>query len=352
MRIGLICDGQPGLRACELLAAGLLTCGAQVTLLCTTPPRNRTLNWLPMEPMQAAVNELIQTFEAIGVFVEGEALALIPRVHQHAAALRQQKPAVLFSGPIRPLCGDAFNADLLARMDYDLICLQGSMQMEQRQWLLQGSQHHHKPTTAIGLWCLPTDPVGHPQNQQPQLLVLDQPQVPNSQFANALLYSRICSAARQAPNWHICLQPDGPLPADPALWPDTSLCWHHLKERQPPPNLQLNRPENLAWALAQCTACLGVGSDWLLPAIIWGKITVVLGDYGIRSELNGRLFFGSGLMHCLADCLPLDQRLLSLPGVNPNWLDALGWEIADGPRRLVRQLMTLVNRPRSAGVGQ
>jgi hypothetical protein len=44
----------------------------------------------------------------------------------------------------------------------------------------------------------------------------------------------------------------------------------------------------------QATACLGISSDWLLTAMVWGKPTVVLGDYGIRTEFNGPLFFGSG----------------------------------------------------------
>jgi hypothetical protein len=97
----------------------------------------------------------------------------------------------------------------------------------------------------------------------------------------------------------------------------------------------------LAWAVTQASACLGIGSDWLLPPMVWGKPTVVLGDYGIRTDFNGPLFFGSGLMHRLSDCLPLD-RLLELPRVNPDWLNNLGWAIADGPRRLLRALEPIV----------
>lgn len=349
MRLGLICDGQPGLGACELLAAALQRCGAQATLISATPPQNRALNWLPMNPLEAAASELLHAFAAVGVFVEGETLALVPRIHQQAAALRQRTPVLLFTGPIRPLCGDALHADLLARLDYDLLCLQGDMQLEQRQWLLPGHPQHQQATVTIGLWCLPTAPVGYRPSQQPLLVVLDQPHAPATAVANAVLYTRICSVARQSPNWQILLQPDGPLPADPAQWPDTSLCWHHRQERQPPPNLQVGPPENLAWALAQSTACLGLGSDWLLPAIVWGKTTVVLGDYGIRSEFNGRLFFGSGLMNRLADCLPLDERLQLLRPVNPDWLDRLGWAITDGPQRLLHQLRGQLQQPQHGG---
>lgn len=350
MRLGLICHGQPGLGACELLAAALQRCGAHVTLFSAHAPRNSALSWLPLGPLEAAASELLHGFAAVGVFVEGDAIAQVPRIHRQAAALRERKPVPLFTGPIRPLCGDALNADLLARLDYDLLCLQGTMQQQQLRWLLRATPHEHKPSIAIGLWCLPTEPLGHRPTQQPLLVVLDQPQCPASPLANALLYERLCNAARESTRWQIRLQPDGPLCADsrtetgtdpctdPGQWPETSLCWHHSQDRRPPANLQRGQPDDLAWSVAQASACLGLGSDWLLPAVIWGKPTLVLGDYGVRTDFNGPLFFGSGLMHRLVDVLPLEQHLLSLPAPNPGWLDDLGWAIADGPERLLLRL--------------
>lgn len=338
MRLGLICDGQPGLGACELLAKALRRCGAEVTLISAGPPHDTGLGWLPLGPREAAASELLHAFAAVGVFVEGEALAQVPRIHRQAAALRQRRPVLLFSGPIRPLCGDALHADLLTRLNHDLLCLQGDMQMQQLRWLLRGTQHEHVPSVGIGLWCLPSQAVGHRPSQQPLLVVLDQPHTPASPLTNTVLYERLCNAALESPGWQIRLQPDEPLPADPAEWPETSLCWHHHHDQRPPANLQRGLPEDLAWSVAQASACLGLGSDWLLPAVIWGIPTLVLGDYGIRTEFNGPLFFGSGLMHRLVDCLPLHDKLPVLPAANPGWLDDLGWSIADGPQRLLRQL--------------
>jgi hypothetical protein len=74
--------------------------------------------------------------------------------------------------------------------------------------------------------------------------------------------------------------------------------------------------------------------------MVWGKPTAVLGDYGIRTDFNGPLFFGSGAMHRLADCLPLD-RLLELPRPNVQWLADRGWAIPDGASRLLRRLQEL-----------
>ncbi len=74
--------------------------------------------------------------------------------------------------------------------------------------------------------------------------------------------------------------------------------------------------------------------------MVWGKPTAVLGDYGIRTEFDGPLFFGSGTMRRLSDCQPLEQ-LLTAPPANAGWLAGLGWAIADGPQRLRRQLEAL-----------
>jgi hypothetical protein len=219
MRIGLICDGYPGIGACELLGAALNRCGAEATLISSARPHNKSLGWLPLGPREAAASDLLHSFAAVGVFLEGESVTILPKLHQQAAALRQREPVLLFSGPIRPLCGDALNADLLARLDYDLLCLQGDMQAEQLQWLLRDTPYEHKPISTIGLWCLPTRPVGHRQQQQPLLVVLDQPHTPPSPLANAVLYERLCNAARNSPSWQIRLQPDGPLSADPGQRP-------------------------------------------------------------------------------------------------------------------------------------
>lgn len=350
MRLGLICDGEPGLTACQRLGRALAHEGAAVTLISTAPPGGRptaagdtseqALGWLPLAPLAAATSDLVQGLDALGVFLEGSALQEFRAAHRQAAALRGQSPCLLFTGPVRPLCGDALMADLLPRLGYDLIAVQGEAQRQELEWLLRSCGRSGQAHTLLGLWCLATEPIGCATTPDPVLLVLDEAQVPPSPFANGILYQRLRSIALETPSWQVRLQPDAPLPADPADWPETSLLWHGLQDRQRPANLQLGEGDDLPLALMQATACLGIGSSWLITAMVWGKPTVVLGDYGIRTEFNGPFFFGSGCMARLADCLPL-ERLWERPAVNAEWLAARGWAIADGPARLLRRLAEL-----------
>lgn len=343
MRLGLICDGEPGVSACWRLGRDLQLLGASVTLIAPGPPHATSAlgpgnpSWLSLSPLVAATSELVFELDALGVFLEGAALGQFREVHRTAAQLRGRKPALLFTGPIRPLCGDALMEDLIPRLGFDLICVQGEAQSEELHWLLRSCGASGQASEKLGLWCLDTDPIGHAPTQDPVLLVLDQPEVPPSPFANGVLYQRLRTIALDTPSWQIRLQPDAPLAEDPALWPDTSLLWHALTDRRRPANLQLGEADDLESALMHASACLGIASSWLITAMVWGKPTVVLGDYGIRTDFNGPLFFGSGCMQRLADCLPL-ERLRTLPPVNAHWLDARGWAIADGPARLLRRL--------------
>ena len=343
MRLGLICDGQPGLGACQRLGRELQHLGAEVTLISLEPPQPvqgseaAGLRWLPLAPLAAAASELVLGLDALGVFLEGPMLGLFQRAHLEAARLGRCRPCGLFTGPTLPLCGDALMADLIPRLGYDLICVQGDAQRQELEWLLRSCGQSEQPSEMLGLWCVVSEPIGLAPSQEPVLLVLDQPQVPPSPFANGVLYQRLRTIALGHPGWQVRLQPDAPLPPDPADWPETSLLWHGLQDQQRPTNLQLGEGDDLPLALMQASACLGIASSWLFTAMLWDKPTVVLGDYGIRTEFNGPLFFGSGCMQRLADCLPL-ERLRTLPPANPQWLDARGWGIADGPARLLRRL--------------
>lgn len=342
MKLALIADTAAGRQACRLLGEALQRCGSTVILLGpAVEPAAPDPAWLPLPVAQLAASELLDQVDAVGAFLDSESLPGFLRIHRQMAALRGRQPRPLFSGPYRPLYGDALAADLLPRLGCDLLCLQGEAQLEELNWLVHGTPHAAQAREAIGLWCLPTAPIGHSPSQEPLLVVLDQPDVPASPFANAVLYERLCAVARTSPQWQLRLQSDQPLPADPQHWPETCLGWHHRQNRQPPANLQLGDPLDPLPGLIQARVCLGIGSDWLLPPMVWGKPTVVLGDYGIRTAFNGPLFFGSGVMRRLADCLPLDQLI---GGGRPNaaWLDSRGWAIADGTERLQRRLKALV----------
>jgi hypothetical protein len=347
MNLGLVCQAEPGLRACLQLGLELQALGVRVTLFTAelpAPALAGSLPVIPLPPLVTASSELLLHLDAAGVFLEAADLDVFRHAHSNAARLLGRPPIPLFTGPIRPLCGDALAGDLLPRLGYDLICLQGEAQQLELSWLLNGSHHHHQHHELIGLWCLPTQPIGACSAAERVVLVLDQATIPPSPFANGVLYQRLRTIAQENPHWQVRLQPDAQpcasTPEDPGSWPETSLAWHHHQDGHPPTNLQLGRADDLPQALIQATACLGIASDWLLTAMVWGKPTAVLGDYGIRTDFNGPLFFGSGAMHRLADCLPLD-RLLELPRPNAQWLADRGWAIPDGAHRLLRRLQEL-----------
>jgi hypothetical protein len=347
MNLGLVCQAEPGLRACLQLVSELQTLGARVTLFTTDilpPALADAVPVIPLPPLVAASSELLLNLDAVGVFLEGADVAAFRQVHGNSARLRGRAPIPLFTGPIRPLCGDALTSDLMPRLGYDLICLQGDAQQLELNWLLRGSHHQEQQQVAIGLWCVPNQPIGACPSTERVVLVLDQATIPPSPYANGVLYQRLRTIAQEHSHWQVRLQPDAQLcastPDDPDSWPETSLAWHHRQGGHPPANLQLGSDDDLPQALIQATACLGIASDWLLTSMVWGKPTAVLGDYGIRTDFNGPLFFGSGAMHRLADCLPL-ERLLELPRPNPQWLADRGWAIPDGAQRLLRCLQEL-----------
>ncbi|MCP9888270.1 hypothetical protein KBY96_10070 [Cyanobium sp. ATX 6A2] len=350
MKLALISDSAAALRACLRLARQLRQAGVEVTLITAPGPPSRFPHFprpadpparaLVLEPLAAAVSELMDHLDGAGVFLEADTLQPFLAAHRQAARLRGRAPRPLFSGPLLPLVGDALSADLLPRLGYDLICLHGSAQVEELGWLIRGTTHADQANVAIGLWTVPSEPIGLALSEQPQVLVLEQRDLPASAREKALLYRRLQDLALASPGWTVRLQPDYSLPSDPELWEETTLAWHHRQDESRPANLQLGDHEDLPLSLMQAWACLGISSPWLLSAMVWGKPTAVLGDYGIRTEFDGPLFFGSGLMRRLADCQPLDH-LLAAPPANPGWLADLGWAIADGPWRLKRQLEAL-----------
>jgi len=348
MKLALISDSPPALQACLGLARQLEGAGVAVTQIVApslqtdlaAPSPGAGGGALVLEPLAAAASELMDHLDGVGVFLEAPLLGAFRQGHRQAARLRGRPPRPLFSGPLLPLVGDALSADLLPRLGYDLICLHGQTQVEALAWLVRGTAHAAQAHAALGLWSVPTAPIGVAVSERPQLLVLEQRTVPGSAREKALLYRRFQGLAEACPGWTVRLQPDYALPGDPELWEETTLAWHHRQDGQRPANLQLGRVEDLPLSLMQAWACLGISSPWLLSAMVWGKPTAVLGDYGIRTEFDGPLFFGSGLMRRLADCQPLEQ-LLTAPRANGGWLADLGWAIADGPQRLRRQLEAL-----------
>ncbi len=352
MRLALISDSVAALQASCRLARLLEAAGIGVTRIVSPAlqaqlqgpsPANANANAeavLVLEPLGLASSELMDHFDGAGVFLAPELLQPFRNAYRRAAQLRGRPPRPLFTGPLLPLVGDGLSEDLLPRLGYDLICLHGQTQVEELGWLIQGTAHAAQVHAAIGLWSVATAPIGLAVSEQPQVLILEQQEIPAGARETALLYRRFKGLALASPDWIVRLQPDQPLPSDPELWSEATFAWQYHQDGARPANLQLGRHDDLPLSLMQAWACLGISSSWLLSAMVWEKPTAVLGDYGIRTEFGGPLFFGSGTMRRLADCQPLEQ-LLKVPAANPGWLADLGWAIDDGPQRLRRELEAL-----------
>ena len=108
-------------------------------------------------------------------------------------------------------------------------------------------------------------------------------------------------------------------------------------------NLVEAAPGQLLPLLGSCTACLTVSSPWSLAAMAWGRIPIVVGDYGIHDEQNTTGFFGCGAMHRLRSIPHLDA-ITELPRANQAWLDGMGADIANGPERLIEALHAKAQR--------
>ena len=74
--------------------------------------------------------------------------------------------------------------------------------------------------------------------------------------------------------------------------------------------------------------------------MMWGRIPIVVGDYGIQAEQRTTNFFGCGAMHRLRDLGGL-HKLQELPLVNQGWREAMGGSIQNGPARLLVALDNL-----------
>ena len=140
--------------------------------------------------------------------------------------------------------------------------------------------------------------------------------------------------ARQRPHWTVMLQRDHSWTSTRALMPSDAPLADNLVEAAPGQLLPL---------LGSCTACLTVSSPWSLAAMAWGRIPIVVGDYGIHDEQNTTGFFGCGAMHRLRSIPHLDA-ITELPRANQAWLNSMGADIANGAERLIEALHAKAGR--------
>ena len=335
----LISDGVLEHSACWLMAEAL----EQQGLRCITAgpplqghqPLTTPAPQLSIDLAQLPAHPLLEQVSAIGLFLQNpDEIPRFIKTYQNLCRAVGRTPAALFSGPLVPLVGDALIQDLSLRLGCDLLLVSGEHQRRQLRSLTFNWPISLRvpPVICTGFW-FPQDAPCAP-TQKPLLLALIQERIPTHMGAHEHLLRQLNSWARQRPNWTVMLQRDHSWNATTKLMANDEPMADNLLEAAPGQLLPL---------LGSCTACLTVSSPWSLAAMAWGRIPIIVGDYGIHDEQNTTGFFGCGAMHRLRSIPHLDA-VRELPMANQAWLDGNGADITDGPQRLARALSDLALR--------
>jgi hypothetical protein len=287
---------------------------------------------LTLDPRELLGSTVLEHATAIGLFLRNPSdIEAITAGYRALRRSRGLKTAPIFSGPLMPLAGDELINAFLRRLSCDLMLVSGDDQLRQLRAMtsLWPAELTKPQLIATGFWfpALPPTPPG----PKPLLLALLQHEIPTHLGAKEQLIRLLQRWAREQTDWTVVLQPDHPWRSAPSF---------NKGHTNNPPNVVEAAPEQMLRLLSRCTACLSVSSPWSLAAMMWGRIPVVVGDYGIQAEQHTTNFFGCGAMHRLRDLGGL-QKLQELPLVNQGWIEAMGGCIQDGPLRLLSSLDTL-----------
>jgi hypothetical protein len=312
----------------------------------------------PLELDDLATSDLLLGLDAIGLFVKPWRLPPFLHRLRQAAALRGRAPVAVISGPTSPLVGDALVVDLLPRLEVDLLCLQGPLQSEELADLLRTCGRRAPAALELGLWMVGAQPPERPEDGAAttagarRLVFLEQAGLPPAPGARERLLELLERLGRASPGWEVILQAD-PFRSDAAAdgagqparspaataaaAPEPSLA-DLLLQRPGPSPLEFAPPEAWPQSLARAGVCATISSPLLWQVLARPCPLLLLGDYGIRSDMDGPLLFSSGLMGRLSRCGHLDE-LLDLPGANPGWLQELGWTLRTDAGPLVQWLL-------------
>ena len=332
MTLLLVSDGGLERSACVLMAEALermgqrcITAGPKIQghqPIATPEPD------VSIEVQHLAAHPLLDQVSAIGLFLQDpKQVQRFIQTYQGVCSSRNRPAATVFSGPLVPLVGDALIRDLSLRMGCDLLLVSGEHQRRQLQSLTFNwpASLPVPPVISTGFWFPQAAPSA--PSEQPLLVALIQERIPTHIGARDQLLRQLNTWAQQSPHWTVMLQRDHG-------WSSTAL----MPSNTPPAdNLVEAAPGQLLPLLESCTACLTVSSPWSLAAMAWGRIPIVVGDYGIHDEQNTTGFFGCGAMHRLRS-LPNLDAITELPRANQAWLDGMGAEISNGPERLIEAL--------------
>ena len=339
MTLLLVSDGGLERSACSLMAEALEQQG-QHCITAGTPLKGHQPLATP-EPQlsinlaQLHADPLLDQVSAIGLFLQNpEQIQHFIKSYRRLCSARGRPAATLFSGPLVPLVGDALIRDLSLRLACDLLLVSGEQQRRQLQSLTFNwpASLPVPPVISTGFWFPQAAPCA--PAPKPLLLALIQERIPTHIGARDQLLRQLNTWAQQRPHWTVMLQRDHSWTSTRDLMPSDAPLADNLVEAAPGQLLPL---------LGSCTACLTVSSPWSLAAMAWGRIPIVVGDYGIHDEQNTTGFFGCGAMHRLRSIPHLDA-ITELPRANQAWLNSMGADIANGAERLIEALHAKAGR--------
>lgn len=331
MRLLLISSpGQPRFAA-QALAARLRAVGAEVVVAggagCD----------LTLDPELLLTTDLARRVQGLGLLVEARRLPALLQTYRQACRLAGEPGAPVFSGPSEPLSGDRLTADLLHRLEVDLLCLHGPAEQDEWADLVRGTPHADKPVVQLGVW---NRPVAMGRAGQPHTAVfLEQAGIPTGPSGKEPLLRLLARLADASPAWTLLIQPTPDTGSDNPTEPMADLA-EQIRLHRPgrlPANLIPLEPGRQDAALRAASVCLTISSSWVFQALALGRRCLLMGDYGIRTETNLPLFFGSGLIHRLSEVASLDRLPQPLRPEQP-WLRSLGWPIDDPAPPLLHAL--------------
>ncbi|SBO44576.1 DUF6716 putative glycosyltransferase [Cyanobium sp. NIES-981] len=342
IRVLLVADTALASSACGRLAAALRHRGVEV------------FEEAPLDLDDLSVSDLLTHLDAVGLFAAPECLPRFLRRLRQACALRGGRSVAVFSGPTTPLVGDALTADLLPRLGVDLLCLHGPRQQEELDDLLRTSGHPAPASVLLGPWgqsgSSPPEASPDPNGLPRRLVFLEQQRLPPAPGARERLLTVLERLCANSPGWELILQADPfchPAPAA-GTEEDGPAMSALLQGRASHRSLRAAPPEIWRQSLRSAGVCATISSPLLWQTLALGLPLLLLGDYGIRTDMDGPLLFGSGLMGRLAGCDSLEE-LRDLPAPNPEWLRQMGWTIRPDAGPLVRWLAARADRGPQAG---
>lgn len=351
IKLLLVADSDSQLLACQAITSYCEGHGAQCTV--NAIPREGTPTSV-LQRLQStgplwtlSLQELLSdrrldSFDGIGVYLTGSKLSEF-RSAYHLTREKQKRP-------LRPLfCGfngvvlERFEEAIAWRLGYDLICLNGPRDQARLEMLLRHTPFANQRTVLTGL--ARQRPHQNDLERPRRMVFAEQVVMPAALEERRRLVRILARLARRSPQWELLIKPRVAPHESTFHAVDTHIS-HTLQETlgSPPANLKLSYAP-LPELLSQSRLLSTVSSTALFDALDMGCKAVVMNDFGVRQDLGGHFFAGSGLLRSLASAEDLD-RLVDGAEPNQDWLHWVGYHSSFSPANLLHALDELRSAPR------